>query len=69
MHNFDWPSGHYGGASGLTFKVSATSGATSLTATPLMRDTVNSVSTSGSTMQLELQNAGTVDYSTVKAIN
>jgi flagellar basal-body rod modification protein FlgD len=34
-----------------------------------MRDTVNAVSTSGGTLQLELQNAGTVDYGTVRAIN
>jgi flagellar basal-body rod modification protein FlgD len=69
VHSFDWTAGTYTNTSGLTFKITATSGATALTPTALMRDTVDSVSTSGSTMQLELQNSGTVDYSTVRAIN
>jgi flagellar basal-body rod modification protein FlgD len=69
VHSFDWASGSYDNTSNLTFKVTATSGATPLTSTPLMRDTVNAVSASGGTMQLELQNAGTVDYGTVVAFN
>jgi len=69
VHSFDWASGSYDNSANLTFKVTATSGATTLTSTALMRDTVNAVSASGSSMQLELQNAGTVDYSTVVAIN
>ena len=69
VHSFDWASGTYDKTANLTFKVTATSGATALTATPLMRDTVNAVSASGSTLQLQLNRAGTVDYSTVVAIN
>jgi flagellar basal-body rod modification protein FlgD len=69
MHSFDWPAGSYDNTSKLSFRVTATSGATPLTSTALMRDTVNAVSTSGGTLQLELQNAGTVDYGTVRAIN
>ena len=69
MHSFDWAAGSYTNTSGLTFRITATSGATTLTSTPLMRDTVDAVSTSGSTLQLELDRAGTVDYSTVRAIN
>ena len=69
MHSFDWSAGTYTNTNGLTFKVTATSGATALTSTALMRDTVSAVSTAGSKMQLELQNSGTVDYGTVKAIN
>jgi hypothetical protein len=34
-----------------------------------MRDTVNAVSASGGALQLQLARSGTVDYSTVKAIN
>jgi hypothetical protein len=34
-----------------------------------MRDTVDAVSTSGGSLQLELDRAGTVEYSTVRAIN
>jgi flagellar basal-body rod modification protein FlgD len=69
MHSFDWAAGNYDNTAGLTFRITATSGATPLSSTPLMRDTVNAVSASGSALQLELQNSGTVDYSTVRAIN
>lgn len=69
VHSFDWAAGTYTNASNLSFRVSATSGATALNPTALMRDTVNAVSTSGNALQLELQNAGTVDYTTVRAIN
>ena len=69
VHGFDWVAGKYDNASNLSFRVSATSGSTKLDTTALMRDKVNAVSTSGSALQLELARAGTVDYSTVKAIN
>jgi flagellar basal-body rod modification protein FlgD len=69
VHSFDWAAGSYDNTSKLTFRVTAISGATPLTTTALMRDTVDAVSASGSTMQLELQNAGTVDYSAVRAFN
>jgi flagellar basal-body rod modification protein FlgD len=69
VHGFDWVAGTYDNASNLSFRVSATSGSTKLDTTALMRDKVNAVSTSGSALQLELARAGTVDYSTVKAIN
>jgi flagellar basal-body rod modification protein FlgD len=69
MHGFNWAAGTYDNTSNLTFRVTATSGATKLDSTALMRDTVDAVSTSGSTLQLELENSGTVDYSTVRALN
>jgi flagellar basal-body rod modification protein FlgD len=69
MHSFNWPAGNYDNTSNLRFRVTATSGTTALTSTALMRDTVGAVTTSGSTLQLELANAGLVDYSTVRAIN
>jgi len=69
VHGFDWVAGSYDNTSNLTFRVTASSGATKLDATALMRDTVNAVSASGSALQLQLARAGTVDYSTVKAIN
>jgi len=69
MHSFDWATTAYDNTSNLTFRVTATSGATSLTSTALMRDKVNAVSTSGDALMLELERAGTVAYSTVKAIN
>lgn len=69
VHSFNWPSGSSNAASNLTFRVTATSGSTPLTSTPLMRDKVNAVSTSGNALMLELQNSGTLAYSAVKAIN
>jgi len=69
MHGFDWPSGTYDDTSNLSFRITATNGSTALTSTALMRDKVNAVSTSGDALMLELQNSGTVAYSTVKAIN
>ncbi|HWI10137.1 MAG TPA: flagellar hook capping FlgD N-terminal domain-containing protein [Burkholderiaceae bacterium] len=69
VHGFDWASGNYDNTGNLSFRVTASSGATPLAATALMRDTVNAVSASGTALQLELARNGTVDYSTVKAIN
>ena len=68
-HGFDWAAGKYDASSGLTFRVTATSGATALTSTALMRDKVNAVSTAGDSLMLELEHAGTVAYSTVRSIN
>ena len=69
MHSFDWAAGANASATGVTFRVSATSGSVKLDATALMRDRVQAVNTSGDTLQLELQNAGSVAYSQVKAFN
>ena len=69
MHSFEWAAGAYDNTSNLTFKVTATSGAATLTSTALMRDKVDAVSTSGDALMLELDRAGTVAYSTVRAIN
>ncbi len=69
VHGFDWVAGSYDNTANLSFRVTASSGATTLTSTALMRDTVNAVSASGSTLQLQLARSGTVDYGTVKAIN
>jgi flagellar basal-body rod modification protein FlgD len=69
VHSFDWPSGAATAASGLTFRVSATTGGVATTVTPLMRDRVDAVSTTGTTFNLELGSSGTVPYSKVKAFN
>ena len=69
VHGFDWVAGQHQNASGLRFRVSASNGATPLTATALMRDRVDAVSASGSSLQLQLARSGTVAYATVKAIN
>ncbi len=69
MHSFDWTAGANASAAGVTFRVSATSGSIKLDATTLMRDRVKAVNTSGDSLQLELQNSGSVAYNQVKAFN
>ena len=66
---FSWPATNYTANSGLTFKVTATNGATPVTATALMQDTVDAVSTSGGSLMLDLQTSGAVPYTTVQALN
>jgi flagellar basal-body rod modification protein FlgD len=54
---------------GLRFRVVATSGASSVSATPLVSDQVTSVSTRNSQLQLELRNSGSRAYSEIKAFS
>jgi len=68
-HSFDWSAGTATNDSGLRFRVTATSGSVSSTPTMLMRDRVNAINTSGNTLNLELQNAGSLPYSSVRALN
>jgi flagellar basal-body rod modification protein FlgD len=69
IHSFDWTAGANASATGVTFRVSATSGSTKLDSTALMRDRVDAVNTSGESLQLELHNSGSVAYSQVKSFN
>jgi len=69
MHSFDWKSGAADASSGLTFRVSATSGSTALTSTALMRDTVTAVRTAGDQLVLDLSKSGGVAYGDIKAFN
>jgi flagellar basal-body rod modification protein FlgD len=69
LHSFDWPTTTATNDSGLRFRVTASNGAATSTPTLLMRDRVNAVTTSGNTLNLELQNSGSVPYSSVKALN
>jgi flagellar basal-body rod modification protein FlgD len=69
MHSFNWASGKYDNSANLTFRVTAASGTTPLTSTPLMTDQIDAVSTSGTSLMLELENSGTVPYSSVRALN
>jgi flagellar basal-body rod modification protein FlgD len=68
-NSFDWDATKAGTDTNLTFRVTATSGASELPATLLMRDTVAAVSTNGDTLTLELMRSGTVPYTDVKAFN
>ncbi len=69
QQTFQWPTGSVDTSNGLTFKVTASDGTNALTPTLLMTDRVVAINTSGDTLQLELQKAGTVPYSSVKALN
>ena len=69
VHSFNWPSGTATSGSGLTFRVTATAGGVATKVTPLMRDRVDAISTTGTTFNLELESSGTVPYSAVKAFN
>jgi flagellar basal-body rod modification protein FlgD len=69
LQSFSWPAGKATDGSGLSFRVIAKSGATTLQATPLMRDRVDAVAASGNSLTLELQKSGSVPYSTIKAFS
>ena len=69
LHSFAWPSGTADETSGLSFRVTAKSGATAVGATPLMRDRVVAVSMGGDSLMLELGRSGNVAYQDVKSFN
>lgn len=68
-HGFDWDASKAGTDTSLTFRITATSGAATLTSTALMRDKVTAVSTSGDTLVLELARSGSTPYASIKAFN
>jgi flagellar basal-body rod modification protein FlgD len=70
-HSFDWPAKGVTDGAGTRFRVTATSGATQLSSTALMRDTVTAVSTntSGDSLTLDLERSGPVAYGDIKAFN
>lgn len=68
-NGFEWDVPAGASTDGLTFRVTATSGATKLAATPLTTDRVNAVSMDGSTLTLELARGGPTAYAKIKAIS
>ena len=68
-HSFNWPAGSATNDSGLHFRVTATTGTLNSSPTTLMRDRVNAINTTGNALNLELQNSGSVPYSSVRALN
>jgi flagellar basal-body rod modification protein FlgD len=68
-HGFDWDASKSGTDTNLTFRVTATSGPTTLTSTALMRDRVTAVSTSGDKLMLDLVLSGSTPYASIKAFN
>jgi flagellar basal-body rod modification protein FlgD len=69
VHGFEWSAGTAAANTGMRFRVTATSGATTVASTPLMLDKVDSVNAGGRTMTLDLAQSGTVDYGAIKAFN
>jgi hypothetical protein len=47
----------------------ATTGGVATPVTPLMRDRVDAISTTGTSFNLELESSGTVAYGAIKAFN
>jgi flagellar basal-body rod modification protein FlgD len=67
-HGFEWDASKTSDTQ-LTFRVSATSGATTLSSTALMRDRVLAVSTAADKLTLELERTGSTAYADIKAFN
>jgi len=68
-HSFEWDSSKFGTDTNLSFKVTATSGATVLSSTALMRDKVLAVSTAGDKLTLDLARNGATAYADIKEFN
>lgn len=68
QQGFQWKPPADVSTSGLTFKVTATNGSQSVTASTLMTDTVDAINTGSGTLTLELRNNGSTAYSKVKAV-
>jgi flagellar basal-body rod modification protein FlgD len=68
-HSFSWDSTKFGTDTNLTFKVTATNGAATLSSTALMRDKVLAVSTAGDKLTLELARSGNTAYADIKEFN
>jgi flagellar basal-body rod modification protein FlgD len=67
-HNFEWDASSYTGAGSPVFKVSAIQGGKTVSATPLARSAIESVSTTAGALSLSLKNGSTVAYDAIKAI-
>ena len=68
-HSFNWSGKGLADDPGYRFRVLATNGTTAVTATPLMRDRVEAVQTSGNRLLLQTTHSGPVAYSDVKGFN
>ena len=68
-HNIQWDASNYTGSGTPTFSVTAKQGGTSVTATPLIRDTIASVGTdSTGAMNLALKSGASIKYDAIKSI-
>jgi flagellar basal-body rod modification protein FlgD len=67
--SFNWTATGVPDGAAYTFKVTATSGSGAVTATPLMQDTVSSVTTGASGLVLQTVHSGSVPFSQVVAFD
>ncbi|RFO95047.1 flagellar biosynthesis protein FlgD [Rhodoferax lacus] len=68
-HNINWDASKYTGSGAPTFTVTAKQGSASVTATPLVRDTIASVGTDSSgAMNLALKGGTSIKYDAIKSI-
>ena len=66
---FEWEAPEGVSTKGLTFKVTANTGAANIEAKTLTFDAVTAVNTAGGTLTLELASGGQTPYSLVKAVS
>ena len=66
---FEWDASALAEGDAVSFRVTAKSGASTVTATPLVLDTVSAVSTDKSGLVLELSNGRSLSYSAIKALS
>ena len=67
-HSFESDLSKYDSTSALTFKVTATIGTSTVSATPLVRDKVSSISTGVNGIVVDLAHSPSVSYGTVRAV-
>ena len=69
-HDFVWPNGStVSESAGYRFRITATNGTTAVASTPLMRDTVQAINTTGASLTLELARSGSVPYTSITALD
>jgi flagellar basal-body rod modification protein FlgD len=68
-HSFEWPSKGLPDGTNLNFRITATSGTQAVSSSGLMRDQVQSVTTTATGLVLQTRYSGDVAYSDVKAFN
>ncbi len=68
-HSFSWTPGASMPTSGVTFQVDASYRGASVNATPMVTDTVTSVSNANNALTLDLVTNGSVPYSSVQAVH
>ena len=67
-HSFEWNASSYTGTANPTFKVVAANGKTAVDTTALAQDTITSVGTNGTSMNLQLKGRAAIAYDAVQSV-